>query len=274
MRADTSWTFEPGAIVLLAGMTGVYVARWRRVRATAPPYFGARDHAASRWRLVSFLSGVAVLVTALLSPVDRLGSQAFVMHMTQHVLLLDLSAILLILGLTKVILRPVTRRLQTLEERAGIFGHPVFAIFAYVGVMYAWHVPVMYDAALNHPAIHVLEHTAFMSAGLLYWWHLLSPIRSRRRLGGMGPIVYMLSTKLLVGLLGIAITFAPNALYGYYKGHPPIWGLSAAVDQELAGAVMAIEQSIVMGIALAWLFVIMLGESQRNDERAERYRPA
>jgi cytochrome c oxidase assembly factor CtaG len=212
-----------------------------------------------------------VLVVALLSPVDRLGEQAFVMHMTQHVLLIDLAAILLILGLTKVILRPVTRRLQRFEEAAGPFGHPVFAIVAYVVVMWAWHVPALYDAALEHSFVHVLEHVTFMSAGFLYWWHLLAPIRSRRRLGGMGPVVYMLSTKLLVGLLGIAITFAPDAVYDYYKGREGIWGLSADVDQELAGAVMALEQSIVMGIALAWLFVVMLGESQRNDERAERY---
>jgi cytochrome c oxidase assembly factor CtaG len=108
-------------------------------------------------------------------------------------------------------------------------------------------------------------------AGALYWWHLLSPIRSRHRLGGMGPVVYMLSTKLLVGLLGIGLTFAPNALYDHYSQGPRYWGLSADEDEQLAGAVMAIEQSVVMGIALAWLFVRMLDESQRNDERDERY---
>ena len=84
----------------------------------------------------------------------------------------------------------------------------------------------------------------------------------------MGPVVYMLSTKLLVGLLGIAITFAPDALYAFYKDQAPIWGLSAGDDQALAGAVMALEQSIVMGIALAWLFVRALAETE--SERAAR----
>jgi cytochrome c oxidase assembly factor CtaG len=87
----------------------------------------------------------------------------------------------------------------------------------------------------------------------------------------MGPVVYMLSTKLLVGLLGIGLTFAPSALYDHYAHGPRYWGLSADEDEQLAGAVMAIEQSVVMGIALAWLFVRMLDESQRNDERDERY---
>jgi putative membrane protein len=94
------------------------------------------------------------------------------------------------------------------------------------------------------------------------------------RFGGMGPVVYMASTKLLVGLLGIGLTFAPEALYAFYEDRPPIWGLNADTDQALAGAVMAIEQSIVMGIALAWLFVRALAESDREEERAERYESA
>ena len=87
----------------------------------------------------------------------------------------------------------------------------------------------------------------------------------------MGPVAYMLVTKLLVGLLGIAITFAPGTLYGFYEHQAPIWGLTAQTDQQAAGAVMAIEQSIVMGVALVFLFVRALQESERNDQRAERY---
>ena len=149
------------------------------------------------------------------------------MHMVQHILLLDLAPILLILGLTKVILRPATRRLSASSARPARSAHPAFAVVLYVAVMWVWHIPALYDAALEHPTVHALEHTFFMTAGVLYWWHLMSPIRSRTRLTGMGPIVYMLSTKLLVGILGIAITFAPDALYAFYKDQPPIWGLDA-----------------------------------------------
>jgi cytochrome c oxidase assembly factor CtaG len=89
-------------------------------------------------------------------------------------------------------------------------------------------------------------------------------------MGGMWPVGYMLSTKLLVGMLGIGITFAPNAIYAFYKHQPAIWGLSPGEDQALAGAVMALEQSIIMGIALVWLFVNALNESERDEQRAER----
>ncbi|MGI8558347.1 MAG: cytochrome c oxidase assembly protein, partial [Solirubrobacteraceae bacterium] len=128
--------------------------------------------------------------------------------------------------------------------------------------------PALYDAALRNPALHVLEHLVYAAAGSLYWWHLLSPIRGRMRLGGMGPIAYMAATKLLVGLLGIALVFAPGDLYSFYSGG--VWGLSRHTDQALAGAVMALEQSLVMGALLAIVFMRMLGESEREALREER----
>lgn len=255
---DAGWTLEPGAIVLVAALTFIYVRRWRQIDGSA-------------WRLASFLGGMALVLVALCSPVDRLAEQLFFMHMIQHLLLLDLAPILVLLGLTKVLLRPLTRRLMRVERAAGPLAHPVFAIALYVATMALWHVPAMYDAALEVPVVHVLEHLAFGIAGGLYWWHLLSPIRARQRLGGMGPVVYMLATKVLVGLLGIMLAFAPDAIYGFYEEQPGYWGLSPETDQAVGGLIMALEQSIVMGVALVFLFVRALGESDREDERAERY---
>jgi len=193
--------------------------------------------------------------------------------MVQHLLIADIAPILFTLGLTKWILRPATRQIQHLERRAGPFGHPGFGVVAYVGAMWFWHIPAMYDAALANGYVHTLEHLCFAAAGLIYWWHLLSPIRSRMRLGGMGPILYMGSTKILVGLLGVLLAFAPDLLYSYdWTGKK--WGLTPIDDQHVAGLVMALEQSIVMGIALAYLFIRMLTESEAADRRAERYDPA
>ncbi len=251
----------PGAILVVGALTFVYVRRWREV-------------GASKARLASFLGGMALLVIALVSPVDRLAEQLFFMHMTQHLLLVDLAPILILGGLTKVILRPATRRLVRLEQVAGPLAHPVVAIALYVAMMWIWHIPAMYDAALEHAAVHVLEHVTFSVAGGLYWWHLLSPIRSRKRLGGMGPVLYMVSTKVLVGLLGVGLAFAPDAIYDFYERQPGYWGLSPGTDQAVGGLIMATEQSVVMGIALAYLFVRALEESNRRDEREERYADA
>ncbi len=264
MPADLSWTFDPGPILLIGVLAWLYVPRWRRVRRDNGPA------AAPGWRLAVYVLGLVLLAVALISPIDALAEQAFVFHMSQHVLLLDLVPICLILGLTKIILRPATRRLQRLERAAGPFAHPAFAVVLYIASMWLWHLPALYDAALNHPTIHVLEHVVFLSVGLLYWWHLLSPIRSRFTTGVMGPIVYMLSTKLGVSLLGIGLTFTPDALYSYYEHRPGILGMTPGEDQQLGGELMTVEQMIVMGIALVYLLFRALEQSERELQRKER----
>lgn len=265
MPVDTSWTFAPIVLISLLAYAVVYGARWRRSRREGGP------RAAGGLQLTLWCLGLLALAIALVSPVDGLGEQFASMHMVQHLLVADLVPIAFTLALTKHILRPVTRRLQRLEEAAGPLGHPVFGVVGYVGVMWFWHVPVFYDASLENETIHGIEHLSFAAAGLLYWWHLLSPIRSRLRLGGLGPVAYMASTKLLVGLLGVVLAFSPTALYAYDFGGGTKWGLTVTDDLHVAGLIMALEQSIVMGIALAYLFARMLSESETEDQRAERY---
>jgi putative membrane protein len=264
MSPDASWSFAPGVLLVLVVVGGAYGKRWRDARAARPV------HPPPVWRALAFAAGLLAIFVALISPIDRLADQLLVMHMVQHLLLLDIAPILLIVGLTKVLLRPITRRVHALERRAGFLAHPAFAVVFYAGAMAVWHIPALYDVAARHSGIHALEHLTFSAAGFLYWWHLLSPIRSRLRIGGMGPVAYMLSTKLLLGLLGIVITFSPGAIYSFYDHGPTFWGLSHHDDQAIAGLVMALEQSIIMGTALAVLFSRALSESNREAERAER----
>ncbi len=266
MSPRLSWTFDPVPILVAVGLGWAYATRRRAVRAAQH-----RDRDTPAWRAWSFAVALVLGVSALVSPLDSLSDQVFFVHMLQHVLLLDLVPILAILGLTRVLLRPVTRSIGELERRVGVLAHPVFAVVLYVAVIWAWHIPAAYDYALRHGAVHLLEHTTFLLAGSLYWWHLLSPIRARMRLSGMGPVVYMASTKVLVGALGMGLAFAPTAMYAYYTHRARVWGLSALSDQSLAGILMALEQSIVMGIALVVLFMRALAESEREQERRERY---
>ncbi len=268
MSPKLSWTLDPGVLIGLMIVGGAYLTRWWHVRTGRSPRRAAE---APVWRLCCMLGCLLAAVIALLSPVDSLAGQLFFMHMVQHMLLLDLVPILAILSLTKVLLRPVTRAVRDLERSAGLLAHPAFAVVLYVSVIWAWHIPAAYDLALRHPTVHVLEHVSFLAAGLLYWWHLLSPIRARMRLDGMGPVVYMASTKLLVGALGMGLAFAPSAIYGYYEHQARVWGISAHDDQSIAGLIMAVEQSLVMGIALVVLFVRALAESEREQLRKERY---
>ncbi|HWG09687.1 MAG TPA: cytochrome c oxidase assembly protein [Solirubrobacteraceae bacterium] len=266
--ANLGWTLEPGVLIGVAVAGAAYARRWVRVRQSGSPRAQAD---APVWRLCCFLGSLLFTLGALVSPVDELADQLFLMHMVQHVLLLDVVPILAILGFTKVLLRPVTRAVHTLERRAGLLASPAFAVVIYIAVIWAWHIPAAYDLALRHPLVHVLEHLSFLAAGSLYWWHLLSPIRARLRLAGLGPVAYMGSTKLFVGALGMGLAFAPTALYAYYVHHARVWGLSAHDDQSIAGIIMGVEQSLVMGIAIVVLFVRALAESEREQQRRERF---
>lgn len=265
MSPPLTWTFEPSVIVGVGVVSVAYFWAWRRARQPGMP------HPPGLGRLALFTGSMLCVVTALISPLDALATDLLCMHMVQHLLLLDAFPILLILSLTKGLLRPVTRQLTQVEQRAGFIAHPVFAVFIYIGMMGFWHVPRIYDLAVAHGNIHVIEHVCFMTAGLFYWWHLLSPIRSRMALTGMGPIVYMAVTKFFVGMIGIILAFSTHALYPWYVDHAHYWGLSARADQNLAGVIMALEQSLIMGTALVYIVYRMLGDSERQSQRQERY---
>jgi putative membrane protein len=262
---QTSWSFDPTVLLGVVVLVLLYGAGWHRARRA-----GGR-HPPSVWRALLFAGAILTILVALVSPLDSLGDQLMVMHMVQHMLLLDLAPILLILGLTKVLLRPVTRRVQAIERRAGFLAHPAFAVVFYAALLWFWHLPALYDDAQGNSVLHAFEHLCFFAAGSLYWWHVLSPIRSRARLTGLGMVGYMAAGKLLVGLLGIALAFAPRVIYPFYAHQPHYWGITPLEDQMMAGLVMALEQSIVMGTALVVLFMRMLSESEAAAQRAERF---
>ncbi len=262
---DTSWTLDPGLLTALALVSAVYVARWRRCRRQVGP------SAATGWHLLSFAGGIAALAAALVSPLDRMAEQLATLHMVQHLLLLDVAPILLLAGLTKVLLRPVSRELLRLERAAGPLALPAFGVVAYVVAMVGYHAPPIYDLTLRSDTAHVAAHIVLAAAGGLYWWHLMSPVRQRLRMGVLGPVVYMASTKVAVGLVAIALAFSPELLYQAYVPLPELWGMTHLQDQRVAGLVMAFEQSLVMGIALVVLFVRALAQSEAAERREERH---
>src|SRR6201995_6039266 len=130
MSPVIAWTFDPIAVLGVVVLALLYLAGWHRARNR-----GER-HRPGIGRLALYECGILAILAALVSPIDKLGEQLLVMHMLQHVLLLDVAPILLILGRTKVLLRPATRRLQTLERRAGPLARPAVAVIVEVGLMW------------------------------------------------------------------------------------------------------------------------------------------
>ncbi len=259
-----TWGPELAPLLLATFLWVVYVRRWIAVRRSSD-----RAHAPV-WRLVSFVCAGLTIVVAQGNPIDGLGDHLFLFHMIQHLLLLDVFPLFALFGLNRVIMRPITRRVQWLEQRVGFLAKPWFGLVGYTLGMWIWHAPFLYDAAARHDSVHLLEHMTFTTVGFLYWWHLLRPIPTRQRMTSMGPMAYMGVTKVTVGLLGMALTFAPRALYDFYDGQPSWWGLAPTTDQMMSGALMATEQVLIMGVAFGVLFMRGLRESEIQAQREER----
>ena len=154
------WLPDPAVLAPLALLMYVYVRRFRAARREAGP------RGASGLQAAAF-AGAVLALAALASPIEGLGEDyLFSAHMLQHVLLGDIAPLLLLLSLSRVMMRPATRRLAAIERRLGRLAHPVTGLVAWLVLMYLWHIPALYDAALEHPLVHLLEHVSFFSAGV------------------------------------------------------------------------------------------------------------
>ena len=257
-------------LVPLALFAGIYVWRFARAREEV----GARGGGArgvGPLQAVAFAGGMLAILVALVSPIDGLGEQyLFSAHMVQHVLLGDIAPLLILLGLSRVILRPATRRLMSVERRLGPLASPATGLIAWLVLMYLWHIPALYDAAVEHPLVHLLEHLSFFAAGVALWWPLIQPIPMRRHLTGLQPVAYIGTAKAGLAALGIFLTWSTTAIYPYYEDTPRIWGLTPVEDQNVAGVIMMVEQSVTLAVVLVVLFMRMLRQSEIDQLRRER----
>jgi len=242
-----------------------YLRRFREVRRTSGPRGAGPRH------LAAFIASIVVILVALVSPLDGLGEDyLFSAHMVQHLFLGDLAPLLMLLALSRVIMRPITRRLQTVERALGPLANPACALILWLSFIYFWHLPALYNAALEHSAIHALEHVSFFTAGVLVWWPLIQPVPMRNRLSGMWTFGYIGAAKLGLASLGLYLTWTTTVTYSYYEHVPRIWGLNALTDQNVGGAIMMVEQSILLVTVLAVLFGRMLAQSEQDQLRRER----
>jgi cytochrome c oxidase assembly factor CtaG len=262
-----SWSFRPGVLAGAALVAGLYAHRLRRMRAEGV----AVSKGALYARAGSFALGLAVIVLALVSPIDRLGEERlFSVHMAQHLLIVDIGPILLLLGLSRPLLRPLTRRLQPVERRLGLVASPLTALALLVAVLGVWHLPVMYELALRHSLAHELEHLTFLAAGTAFWWYVIEPVPPRHRLRGLATVAYVSGAKLFLSVLGVVLAFSPSVLYDTYERAPRTWGLSPLEDLNVGGLVMMVEQTVVLAVFFAIVFARMLDQSEQAERRKER----
>lgn len=217
-----------------------------------------RGRPVPRWRVACFVAGVGVLAGAVSGPVDRLADQRLVVHMLEHLLIADVAALLLVLGLTGPLLGPLLR-LRTVAALRRL-AHPVPALALWAVSLYAWHLPVLYEAAVHHDAVHALQHGCFLVFGANLWMPLFGPFRSPSWFGPGAQFAYVLAVRAIAGVLANVLAWSGTTFYSSY----PRLG-----DQSAAGAIMMVEDSVVLVALFAWLFLRWMRDAERRQQLAE-----
>jgi putative membrane protein len=225
-------------------------------------YRGTRSHPDMALRAVAFTGGLASVGLALLSPLDRWGAQLFSLHMIQHEVLMLVAAPLLVIGrplplwLWAFPWRPRSWIVRVTRGRSvqivwAVLLSPIVAWLLHALVLWTWHVPLFFEDALRHEAVHDVQHLCFLASALVFW---AAMVEARKQAQQGAAIVYLFTTTIHTSVLGALITFAARPWYAAYLQTPREWGLSALEDQQLGGLIMWVPGSLVyVGVALALL---------------------
>jgi cytochrome c oxidase assembly factor CtaG len=233
-----------------------------------------REDLAGWDRVALFALGLAVILFALVGPLDRLADQKLLSaHMGQHVLIGDLGPALLVLALRgpllvfflpATVLAPLARSGRVRSALAALL-RPRVAFSLWAGNLAVWHIPWLYDLALRHQALHDFEHACWTVFGTLLWTLLVDPGGHKRL--SIGGRVALAAAMFGAGeVLSDVLVFSLSPLYPYYHG---AYGISALTDQKLAGIVMMVEQLTTLATC-----VVLLLRPRWRRARAARLVPS
>ncbi len=263
MNLWSAWEFDPGVVIPLVIFGALYA-------------FGSQKHfGQTRFQQTCFWTGWASLILALVSPLHPLGEELFSAHMTQHEILMLISAPLLVLS------RPLVTFLWALPmdwrkslgrwsktdcvSKTWLFLTGAFtAWWIHALAIWTWHVPYLFDLTLRSDLAHTAQHLSFFLSALLFWWALLYS-HGRREHGA--AVLYVFTTAVHTGILGALLTFSPRIWYTPYATTTQAWGLTPLEDQQLGGLIMWVPASLVYLAAGLFLFASWLKESDILLER-------
>ncbi len=204
------------------------------------------------WRQACFYGGMATVAVAL-GALDGAGRKLLFAHMASELLLGDLAALPIVLGLTGPLIAPLAR--VAALRRLRVLASPPIAYTVWAIDLYAWHLPRFYEAALRHPGVQALQHAMLLGCGVLMWMCLLGPLAMPSWFGNAAKLAYILAVRLTGALLANLLLWSSNVFYVYYESGDAARHISPVADQNLAGAAMAAQQSLVALGLLCWLYL-------------------
>ncbi|MFI4985706.1 MAG: cytochrome c oxidase assembly protein [Gemmatimonadales bacterium] len=252
----TSTSFE--ALTQLGPLAVIGLLYARRAHTLA-----RQGRAVPGWRQACFYGGF-VTIGAALSGLGDDSQELLSIHMIEHLLLGDVAALLIVLGLTGPLIAPILR--IGFFDRLRILAHPMIAFPLWAADLYAWHLPIFYEAALRYEGVHALEHAMFLGFGINMWMCLFGPLPMPRWFGNLAKLGYIVAVRLTGTVLGNVFLWSGTVFYPFYAHGETIWHVSPIADQNVAGAIMMVEESILTLCLFCWLF---LRSAQQGEERQD-----
>ena len=201
-------------------------------------------------------AGLFSLWFALASPLDTFGPFVLTAHMLQHMMLMMVAPPLILLGEPLI---PIVRGMPRfaarefagpflnwrLAQRVGLaLTNPVVALLLMGAVMFAWHVPALYELALRSSSWHEVEHACFFFASIIFWWPVIQPWPSRAQWPRWAMVPYLMIADLQNTALSAVLVFSDKILYPSYAAGPSLFGFTPQEDQAAAGATMWVVGSL------------------------------
>jgi cytochrome c oxidase assembly factor CtaG len=239
----------------LACLGLLYARRSRTLAGDGRPVAG--------WRQGCFYAGL-VVIGATLTSLDSASQELLYMHMVEHLLLGDIAALLIVLGLTGPLLAPLLR--IRFFDRLRALAHPLVAFPLWAVDLYIWHLPALYQAALRHPGVHALQHIMFLACGINMWMCLLGPLPTPSWFGNLGKLIYIVAVRLTGTVLGNIFLWSGTLFYPFYIHGDAVYHISPLADQNIAGAIMMVEESILTLCLFCWLFLRAAREGEERQD--------
>jgi putative membrane protein len=243
-----AWSWNPEALAIL-GLAAAYALAVRR-------------YPAETWRIACFAAAIVLLLAVVVTPIHTLGMHFLLtVHLLQNVVLAEWAPLLVVLGIPPDLAARVAR-----PSAIRVLTHPAVALPLWLANYMVWHLPWLYDAALENPntLLH-LEHAMYFATGLAMWWCVLQD--EPHRLGSGARAGYVFAAFVLGSPIGLVLALVPDAIYDFYvEAHQRVWGLDPLEDQQLAGILMAFEQAAVFFVVVAYWFFRFLSEEERRED--------
>ena len=241
------------------------------------------------WGPPTFVLGWLLAVAAVLSPLDDLGEEGSLSaHIGQHIIIGDLAAPLLLIGLPPTIGRlaagwyeDATRGNDRSARGLALALSPIGGLVLWSLATYVWLAPPVHRQAIPAGPVHLLDHASFLVFGLLVWlaafeirrgisvrdWESLKVTLMTCDLPWWARHVYAMVSRLAM-LPAVALLWLATTSAYYLSSDPPPGGLTQREDQVRAASMMLGFEILLSGLAVVLAFIwVSVSEGRARDEQ-------